>query len=115
MKEDLEKSLMQYQNMEKQLQAAMLQKHQLQLQVNEINLALEELGKTKENEVFKSIGSIMVKCKKEDATKDLDERKKLSELRINSLTKQEDQLKNQLEDMRADLEASLKQQQGAGE
>ena len=110
---ELEKSLVQYQNMEKQLQAAMMQKHQLQLQVNEMNLALEELSKTKEEEVFKSIGAIMVKTKKEDAVKDLDKKKKMAELRVNSLTKQEEQLKTQLTDLRTSLEASLKTQQGA--
>ncbi|MDD5023223.1 MAG: prefoldin subunit beta [Candidatus ainarchaeum sp.] len=110
---ELEKNLMQYQNLEKQLQSAMLQKNQLQLQVNEIDLAIKELSKTSEEEVFKSIGAIMVKTTKENAQKDLEDRKKMSELRINSLTKQEEQLKSKLDELREVLEASLKPHQGA--
>lgn len=113
MDKQIEEELMQYQNMEKQLQQAMMQKQQLQLQLNEIDLALEELNKTTETEVFKSIGAIMVKTTKENAIKDLHEKKKLSELRVNSLTKQEEQLKTKLTDLRTSLETSLKSQQGA--
>lgn len=112
---ELEKSLVQYQNMEKQLQSAMMQKHQLQLQVNEMNLALEELSKTSEKEVFKSIGAIMVRTTKENAQKDLEERKKMAELRVNSLTKQEDQLKTNLQELRTTLEASLKPPKGGAQ
>jgi len=109
--QELEKELVKYQNLEKQLQNALMQKHQLQLQSNEINLALDELAKTEENEVFKSIGAVMIKTTKELAIKDLNDRKKLSELRLNSLTKQETELKSQLDGLRTSLEASLKQQQ----
>ena len=60
---ELERSLVEYQNAERQLQSIVLQKHQLQLQLNEISLAEEELKKSK-GDVFKSIGSVMVKTTK---------------------------------------------------
>jgi chaperonin cofactor prefoldin len=41
MKEDINRELIEYENMEKQLEVLLIQKHQLQIQVNEINHALD--------------------------------------------------------------------------
>lgn len=91
----LEKDLMEYQNLEKQIQLVILQKHQLQMQINEINLALEELSKIN-GEVYRSIGGIIIKSSKEEAEKDLREKKEIYTIRINALSQQEEKLKNSL-------------------
>ncbi|MFA5077118.1 MAG: prefoldin subunit beta [Candidatus Micrarchaeia archaeon] len=92
---ELEKDLVEYQNAEKQLQMVMLQKHQLQLQLNEISLALEELAKAK-SDIYKATGSIMMKTTREDAEKDLKDRKNLFEIRVKTLAQQEEKAKSQL-------------------
>ena len=104
---ELEKSLMEYQNLERQLQTIVLQKHQLQLQLNEVNMAQEELKKTK-GEVYKSIGSVMMKSSKDDAEKDLKEKKDLTNIRISTLGKQEEKLRGHMQILQAKLEERLK-------
>ncbi|MBN2477702.1 prefoldin subunit beta [Candidatus Micrarchaeota archaeon] len=109
MDKTMEDALVEYQNLERQLQNVMLQKHQLQLQLNEINLAVEELGKTGEKEVYKSVGTIMVKTSKDEALKDLEDKKRLVEVKVNSLIKQEQSLKESLTESRGKLEGMMGQ------
>ncbi len=104
---ELEKSLMEYDNLEKQLQVLVLQKHQLQLQLNEIGLAEEELKKAK-GEIYKSMGVIMVKSNKEDADKDLKERKELVNMRVTTMAKQEEKLRASLTVLQKKLQDKMK-------
>ncbi len=104
---ELEKTLIEYENLERQLQVLVLQKHQLQLQLNEINLATEELKKAR-GDVYKSIGSIMVKSSPEDAEKDLKERKELSDMRLNTIAKQEEKLRSNLAVLQKKLQERMK-------
>ena len=92
MKEDINKELIEYENMEKQLEVLLIQKHQMQIQINEINHALDQLKKSR-GEVYRSVGSIILHTTKEDAEKDLKERHELLEVKINSLAKQEEKLR----------------------
>lgn len=103
---ELEKKLIEYENGEKQLQMILLQKHQLQLQNNEINLAQEELKKAR-GDVYKSVGSIMVRSTREDAEQDLKEKKELFDLRLNTLNKQEEKLRETLGILQKDLQAQM--------
>jgi prefoldin beta subunit len=91
--EDLSKSLMEYENLEKQLEVVLIQKHQLQIQLNEIKHALEELKKAK-GEVYRSVGSIIMSTSSEEAQKDLNERQELIDVKLNALGKQEEKLRS---------------------
>lgn len=104
---ELEKALMEYQNLERQLQTIVLQKHQLQLQVNEINLAQEELKRVK-SDIYKSVGSVMLKTTREDAEKDLKEKKDLADIRVNTLGKQEEKLRGHMQIIQKKLEDKMK-------
>ena len=108
---ELEKSLVEYENFERQLQVLVLQKHQLQLQLNEISLAQEEIKKVR-GDVYKSIGSVMVKSSAEDAEKDLKERKELSDMRLSTLAKQEEKLRSSLIVMQKKLQDKMKGYEG---
>lgn len=110
---ELEKSLMEYDNLEKQLQVIVLQKHQLQLQLNEIGLAEEELKKSK-GEIYKSLGVVMVKSNKEDADKDLRERKELVNMRLGTMAKQEEKLRSSVMTLQKKLQDKMKGYGGAG-
>jgi len=113
MDEELEKELVEYEGIEKQLQVLVLQKHQLQLQLNEINLATEELKKAK-GDVFKSVGSLLVKTTKEEADSDLKERKGLIEVKLSTVSKQEEKLRSKITELQGKLQEKLKQAQGKG-
>ncbi|MBS3067385.1 prefoldin subunit beta [Candidatus Micrarchaeota archaeon] len=104
---ELEKSLVEYENLERQLQVLVLQKHQLQLQLNEINLAQEEIKKAR-GDVYKSIGSVMVKSSPEDAEKDLKDRKDLSDMRLGTIVKQEEKLRSNLVILQKKLQEKMK-------
>src|SRR3989338_3783688 len=104
---ELEKTLIEYENLERQLQVLVLQKHQLQLQLNEINLAQEEMKKVK-GDVYKSIGSVMVKSSPEDAEKDLKDRKDLSDMRLGTIVKQEEKLRSNLVILQKKLQEKMK-------
>lgn len=103
---ELEKKLIEYENAEKQLQMLLLQKHQIQLQLNEIKLATEELKKAK-GDIYKSAGSIMMRSTREEAEKDLKEKKELFELRLNTITKQDEKLRETLSVLQRDLQAQM--------
>ncbi len=104
---ELERDLMEYQNAERQLQAVLLQKHQLQLQLNEITLAVEELAKAK-GDIYKATGSIMVRSTREEAEKDLKEKKDLFDIRVKALSQQEEKMKNVLMRLQKKIEEQAK-------
>lgn len=110
---ELQKTLMEYENTEKQLQVIVLQKHQMQLQLNEINLAGEEIKKAV-GDVFKSVGAIMVKSTRSEAEADLKERKEVLNMRLSSLAKQEEKLREHLTIIQKSLQNAMKPAAGAG-
>ena len=64
-----------------------MQKQQFQSQILEADSALKEIDKSKES--YKIVGNIMVKSDKDELKKDLEEQKKVAQLRIDALEKQE--------------------------
>jgi prefoldin beta subunit len=105
--DDLNKELLEYENLEKQLEVVLIQKHQLQLQQNEVKHALEEVKKASGN-VFRSAGSIMVQSTKEEAEKDLKERQELIDVKLGALEKQEAKLRESVTEAQKELQEKLK-------
>jgi prefoldin beta subunit len=105
--EDLGKELVEYENMEKQLEVLLIQKHQLQIQTNEIKHALEELKKSK-GEVYRSIGSILLHTSKDAAETDLKEREELVEVKLNAIGKQEEKLRAVVVETQKRLQEKMK-------
>lgn len=106
-RDDLSKSLMEYENLEKQLEVVLIQKHQLQIQLNEVKHALVELKKAK-GEVYRSIGAITVGTTKEEAEEDLKEKQELLEVKLNSITNQEEKLRGTVMETQKKLQESMK-------
>ena len=105
---DLSKNLAEYENLEKQLEIVLIQKHQLQIQLNEIKHALEELKKTK-GEVYRSVGSIILSTTKEEAETDLKERQELINVKLNAMAKQEEKLRSTVMESQKKLQERLKE------
>ena len=106
-KNDLNKELIEYENMEKQLEVLLIQKHQLQIQLNEIKHAREELGKSN-GDVYRSVGSVLLHTTKEQAEKDLKDRSELLEVKLNAITKQEEKLRSTVMDTQKKLQERMK-------
>lgn len=85
--EDIQKLQM----LEQNLSNIVASKQAIQTQKLEVESALSELkGKTK---AFKIVGNVMVETEAENLRTDLEEKHKLIDLRLNSLEKQETELK----------------------
>ncbi len=82
------KTIEESQILEQHLGEFLAQKQTIQIELQEILNALEELEKTND-EVYKILGNVMIKSDKSVLSKELEERKKLMQLRISSIEKQE--------------------------
>ena len=78
-----------------------MQRQQFQIQQTEIESALSELENAKES--YKIIGNIMVKSTKEDLKKDLEEKHEMLKVRISSLERQEDKLREKAQEIQKDV------------
>ncbi|BDC36481.1 prefoldin subunit beta [Candidatus Methanoliparum sp. LAM-1] len=99
---------MQLQQIQVQLQALQEQKTQIEAILRDSDDALEELNKAKDDEiVYKSVGEILVKSTKDDAIKELTEKKEMMNIRKQTLDRQEERLKNRLNQLQEQLQNIL--------
>src|SRR3989344_7988581 len=104
----MENKIAQLQMLEHNIQNLLMQKQTFQSQLIEVENALEELEKSK-GKIYKVIGPIMVSSTKEDMQKELNSKKEVSELRITSIEKQEDQLKEKAAKLQAEVLSKIKE------
>lgn len=100
--EQSQRQMQELQMLEHQLQQFLMQRQAFQIELNETLNAVEELKKTND-EVYKIIGEVMLKSDKETLLKELEEKKKLAEMKINSVEKQEKLLEGKIETSRKEL------------
>ncbi len=103
---ETQQKINQLQLYEQTLQNILVQKQQFQSQLAEIQSALSELEKTKE--AYKIIGNIMVFSNKEDLKKELNSKKEMNELRIKTLEKQENQIKEKAKKLQEEVSEKIK-------
>jgi len=103
------KDIENYQVMQQQLQIIMLQKQQLQMQTDEMNHALEELGKSS-GTVYRIVGPIVIQSAKDEVSKDLQSKREEFNSRVELLGKQEERLKKNLIELRKTIEQRRKQE-----
>jgi prefoldin beta subunit len=92
----------------------MMQKQQLEVELVETDRALEELKKTTDDDaVYKNAGSVLVKAKKEDVIKELEEKKELANTRAMVLGKQETRVKENLKEVENKINEMIRGMQGS--
>jgi prefoldin beta subunit len=101
-----EQLLNQAQVYQQQIQSVLTQKGALTLELNEIKKALEEIEKTKEKTVFKISGPILIRAEVSTVKKELKEKEDFINLRLKSIEKQEEKLKEKIEELRRKLLSS---------
>lgn len=75
----------------------------------EVDRALIEIKKAGDNDaVYKSAGNILIRSKKDDLIKDLEERKELSGTRSTVLVKQEQRVRENIKELQSKIEGALK-------
>lgn len=104
----VQERLLRLQQLQQTLQSVLGQKQQVELELMEIDQALNELQKLADDAViYKSTGSLLVKSEKAKVAVDLNERKELLNTRATVLGKQEERLRAQLKDVQAKLQQDL--------
>ncbi len=108
MSQEAQKYLMELQTIQAQLQNIAIQKETFTIQNIEIEKALEELEKTDDNEeVFKAVGPILIKTKKDVMVTELKEKKEMAEVRLKSLDKQEAEFQGKIQEGQQKLQELL--------
>jgi prefoldin beta subunit len=110
----LKEQVSRLQQLQQNLQAIMMQKQQVEVELMETDRALEELKKTgPEDTVYKSAGPLLIKSNKEDLMKELGEKKELSNTRVMVLGKQETRVKDNLKEVETKINQMLRTSQGS--
>ena len=108
----LKEQLARYDQLQQNLQAILLQKQQVEVELAEIEKALAELNKIgPEDIVYRSAGSLLIRAKRDDLSKELEERKELSNTRIIVLAKQESRAKESFKEVQAKIDEAIRSKQ----
>jgi len=91
--------VLQLQQYQQQAQTILIQKQQIETQLTDVMSALESLEGVKDEDVYKAVGPILAKMKAKDVTKELDDRRETLELRIKTLTRQEEKVNEKVTDL----------------
>ncbi len=97
-----EQKIQEIQMLEQNLQNLLFQKQAFQMESSETESALTAIESSGE-EVFKIIGQLMVKTEKSKIKEELENKKKILELRIKTLENQETSLSKKLEELREEV------------
>ena len=112
----LKEQLSRLQQLQQNLQAIMMQKQQVEIEIVETDRALEELKKIgTQDPVYKSAGPILIKSQKEDLIKELGEKKELSNTRVMVLAKQETRVKDNLKEVENKINQMIRGAAGTAE
>ena len=92
-----------------------MQKQQLEAESVETDRALEELKKAgADDAVYKNAGSVLIKAKKDEVLKELEEKKELSNTRVMVLGKQETRVKENLKEVESKINEMVRGIQAGG-
>lgn len=81
----------------------------------ETDRALQELKKASPDDtIYKNAGSVLIKAKREDVLKELDEKKELSNTRVMVLGKQETRVKENLKEVENKINEMIRSMQAGG-
>lgn len=111
----IQNQLAQMQQIQQQAQALLQQKGQVEMMLRETERALEELNKSPEDaEVYRAAGELLIKAKREDVLKDLEDKKDNFDVRLKSLSKQEERIQSRFNQLQEQIKQGLGKLQGAG-
>ena len=105
----LKEQISRLQQLQQNLQAIMMQKQQIELEIVETERALEELSKTTTSDsIYKAAGPLLIKSEKDTLEKELTEKKELANTRVMVLGKQELRVKENLKEVENKINQMLK-------
>jgi len=105
---ETEQKISQLQMFEQSLQNFLGQKQQFQVQLVEVESALNELNST--DRAYKIVGNIMVETDKNELKADLQSKKEMLELRIKTMEKQEAQVRERASKLQSEILKKIKKE-----
>jgi len=104
----LREQLARFDQLQQSLQAILIQKQQVEMEIAEIERAVGELKKASPEEtVFKLAGSILIKVKRDDMLKELEEKREIANTRSLVLAKQETRVRENVKSLQAKIDETL--------
>ena len=110
---ETEQHVIEFQQLQGQLQMVIMQRSQLKGQADEVEGALETLKKA-QGKVYRSTGLVLVEAAKDELTKELGEKKDTILVRVQVLAKQEEKLRSIVLDSQKKLQERMKEYGKAG-
>ena len=105
----LQEQLLRLQQLQQTLQVIISQRQQLELESSENDRALGQLEKMPDDgQVYKSIGSLLIKSEKKKLLDELREKKELMATRISILTKQQSRTEERLKELQQEIQEKIK-------
>jgi len=104
---ETQEKIQELQATEQTMQQMLMQKQAFQMELSETENALTEITKAKDD-VFKIIGQIMIKTKKDDVEQELKKKQELLALRMKSIEKQEESIMEQSNKLREEVMKKIK-------
>jgi len=103
---ETERKIQDLQALESNLNTLLMQKQNYQVELNELTNALGEVKKS-EGDVYKVSSNIMIKANKPDVLKNLEEKKKMIEMKITSIEKQETIFEDKASKIRTEVNTEI--------
>ena len=97
----VQNQLVRFQEQQEQYKALLLRKQQFEMEAKEVEKALQESKNLKDDAViYKSVGILLFRSEKAKIVTELTEKKEELDLRVKTIERQEQRLKQQLEELR---------------
>jgi prefoldin beta subunit len=106
-KKEAEELLIKFQTQNQQLENVSIQKQALMVKKAEIEEALKELEESKEENIYKIVGSIIIKHDKEKIKEELKDEMEDIEMKIKIFEKNEEMLKKSINEIKEKLQKIL--------
>ncbi|MEM2904868.1 MAG: prefoldin subunit beta [Candidatus Bathyarchaeia archaeon] len=105
----LQEQIARFQQLQETLQAIVVQKQQLELELMGVDRAIAELQKlTDDATVYKSVGSLLLKSNRQALLTELNERRELLNMRVSVLGKQEERARERAKEAQQKLQERLR-------
>lgn len=104
---DVSEKIQEMQLLEQSLQQILMQRQAFQMEISETTNALEEIKKAGD-EIFKIVGQLMIKTEKKKTQDELENKKKVLDLRVKTLEKQEKTITEKLQKLQQEVLKSTK-------
>lgn len=106
----IQNQLAQLQQLQQQAQAMLSQKSQIEALIRETDAAVKELEKSPDDAVvYKSVGELLFKADKPKLLEELKEKKDMMDLRLKTMSKQEERIQSRFTQLQEQLKQSLGQ------